>query len=139
MTPALKQSDLVSELLRIEDYQDRLAYIQDRVRKFAALDNNHRTQENQIKGCLTKVWLRSTYANGVCEFIADSESSMVRGLVVLIAQIYSNAKPEDVVAFDTTILSEVRLDRMITPTRQHGLMQLQKAIQEFARCCMESN
>ena len=136
MNPVLNQAALVAELLRFEDPQERLSYIQDRARKAPVLSENFRTENNLIRGCLTKVWLHASYDNGLCEFIVDSESAMVRGLAVLVAQIYSKTKPDEIVAFEAEIFNQAKLDQMITPTRQNGLLQLQKAIQRFATGCL---
>jgi sulfur transfer protein SufE len=58
---------------------------------------------------------------------------MVRGLASLIAHVYSESSPADIVSFAETLLEEAKLERMVTPTRQHGLAQLRAAIRTFAQ------
>jgi sulfur transfer protein SufE len=58
---------------------------------------------------------------------------MVRALALLLAQVYSDSTPLEIVSFHSNLLSEARLTHSITPTRLHGLAQLQKNIRSFAR------
>lgn len=133
MTPSDRQSRLVTELLRIEDAQERLTYVMDRAKKLRPFSEQQRTEECRIKGCVTKVWLRSQQLpNGLCQFDIDSESALVRGLAALFAEVYSETLPQDVAQFSSNLLELARLDRMITPTRQQGLLELQHAMRRFA-------
>ena len=134
MHPKENQSRVAAELLRIEDPQERLAYVMDRAKRSPRIPELHRTEGRLIRGCTTRVWLQSESTEaGACTFRTDSESAMVRGLACLIAEVYSDCTAVDIVSFNCTVLSEARLEHIITPTRLHGLAQLQKAIQTFAR------
>ncbi len=132
MSPAERQEQLAQELLRIEDPQERLAYVQDRAKRPAPLPPENRTDAFRIQGCATRVWLAPALENGRCLFPVDSESLMVRGLALLIAGVYSGCTPEAVLGFDTNILEEVKLGHRISPTRLHGLAQLRLAMHQFA-------
>jgi cysteine desulfuration protein SufE len=134
MTPPQLQARIAAELLRIEDPQERLAYVLDRVKKNPRIDDSLRSEDRLLRGCATKVWLLAEHTpKGTCSFQVDSESAMVRGLASLITEVYADCAPGDIVRFDCTVLSEARLERCITPTRLLGLAQLQRTIQAFAR------
>ena len=138
MSPAERQTQLAQELLRIEDLQERLAYVQDRAKRPAPLPPENRTDAFRIQGCATRVWLAPTFANGRCLFPVDSESLMVRGLALLLSGVYSGCTPEEVLGFETDILEVVKLGHRISPTRLHGLAQLRLAMQQFASQCPPS-
>lgn len=133
MSPASRQHSLAESLLVIEDPQERLAYVLDRTKRRPALPESERTDENRIHGCATKVWLKSALRDGLCIFEVDSESGMVRGLASLVSEVYSETSPEDAASFSCEIFEAARLIRLITPTRQNGLAQLQAAIRSFAK------
>ena len=137
MSPADRQNRLVQELLRFEDPQERLAYVQDRVRRHAPFSPELRTEENRIQGCLTKVWLHARLVDGHCNFEVDSESSMVRGLASLIAETFARARAHEVLEFECQILELSQLKNRITPTRLHGLSQLERTIRGFAQACLD--
>ena len=138
MTPADRQTRLAQELLRFEDPQERLSFVQDRIRRKPPLPDALRTEENLVKGCLTKVWLFPSLSAGRCTFEVDSESPMVRSLAALIAEPFSDSTPQEVLEFQCRILEESGLQKRITPTRLHGLAQLEGAIRCFARSCVPS-
>lgn len=131
-TPAQQQESLVQKLLLIEDPQERLAYLIERLRKTPGLPPEKRSESCRIQGCVTKVWLSSELRDGLCLFTVDSESPMVRGLASLIAEVYSLSKPEHAAAYESDVLQAARLERLVTPTRLHGLANLQAAIRAFA-------
>ena len=132
MTPAQRQTEIATELLQLDDPHERLSYVQDRVRRRAPFPDAKRREECRIQGCATRVWLAPSLESGRCIFEVDSESAMVRGLAALVADVYSGATPQEVLRFRCTILSEARLLGRITPTRQHGLSQLESAIHAHA-------
>ncbi len=136
MTPADRQSRLAQELLRLEDPHERLSYVQDRIRRKPPFSEELRTENNRIKGCLTKVWLHSNLLDGRCVFEVDSESAMVRALASLVAELFSGATPQEALNFRSTILEHSRLEAKITPTRRQGLAHLETAILAFASSCL---
>jgi cysteine desulfuration protein SufE len=134
MTPHPSQNEdrLVAHLLQIEDALERLAFVQDRVRKRPALSPEHRSDSNRIHGCATKVWLRTDHTGELCHFEVDSESSIVRGLASLVAEVFSGTTATDAAKFESHVVDRAGLSRIVTPTRLHGLAKLEESIRTFA-------
>jgi cysteine desulfuration protein SufE len=133
MTPAERQSQLVQTLLQFEDAQERLAFVQDRVRNRPALGAEHRTDSRRVEGCVTKVWLVHAWHDDRLRLEVDSESQMVRGLACLVVDCYNGSTVGETASFSCSILAEAGLERRVTPTRLHGLAQVEAAIKSFAR------
>lgn len=133
MSPSERQHQLVQTLLQFEDAQERLAFVQDRVRTRSAFGPEHRTDSCRVQGCATMVWLVPTLRDGRCWFVVDSESQMVRGLASLVVDCYTGSTAEEVASFACTVLADAGLERRITPTRLHGLAQMEAAIKAFAQ------
>jgi cysteine desulfuration protein SufE len=135
MTPHPSQNEdrLVAHLLQIEDALERLTFVQDRVKKRPPLSPEYRLDSNRIHGCATKVWLREDHAGGICHFEVDSESSIVRGLASLVAEVFSGALATEVASFESRIVERAGLSKIITPTRLHGLLKLEESIHAFAQ------
>jgi cysteine desulfuration protein SufE len=131
--PSQNEDQLVNQLLQVEDSLERLALVQDRVRKTPPLPAQHRCESNRIHGCATKVWILAEHQDGVCRFQADSESSVVRGLASLIAEVFSGTTAAEAAEFESKIIERLGFERMITPTRLHGLAKLEETIRAFAR------
>ena len=132
MSPSERQHQIVQTLLQFEDAQERLAFVQDRVRTRPAFGPELRTDSCRVQGCATKVWLVSTLREERCWFAVDSESQMVRGLASLLVDCYTGSNAGEVASFACTVLADAGLERRITPTRLHGLAQMEAIIKAFA-------
>jgi sulfur transfer protein SufE len=58
---------------------------------------------------------------------------MVRGLAALVVDCFSGTTAEEIVSFPCSVLEAAGLERRVTPTRLHGLSQVEAAVKSFAR------
>lgn len=121
VTLAEKERQLIDDLLILPDAQERLAAIVDRVKNRPPLSAAERTEVNRIKGCVSLAWLVGEHRAGRCHFRSDADSPLVRGLLALLADFYSDAPPGEILATEPTLITELGLDRVISPTRLNGL------------------
>lgn len=112
---------MVDDLLILPDAQERLSAIVDRVKNRPPLAVAERIEANRIKGCVSLAWLVGEHRGGLCHFRSDADSPLVRGLLALLADFYSDAPPADILATEPSLLTELGLDRVISPTRLNGL------------------
>lgn len=127
-----RQQQLLDDLNLIEDAQERLAIVVDRARKLAPLPEMHRTDDYRVPGCVSQVWLVSELRDGRCHFQCDADGPLVKGLVALVCDFYSDTAPADIIADDTDPLTELRLLANLSPTRRNGLAAVRAAIKRFA-------
>lgn len=132
MSPQVQQQQLIAQLSIVEDAQERLALVVDRVRKLPPMCEAERIESNRVQGCVSRVWLVGTVVNGRCRFRLDADSTLVKGLAALICDVYEGTSPEDTIAFEPTILDALHLTDQLSPTRRHGLAQVRRAIHRFA-------
>jgi cysteine desulfuration protein SufE len=132
MLPSDKQQQLVERFLLIEDAHERMALIVDRARHQAPLSPGDRCEENRVQGCVSRVWIVPSAAEGVCHFRVDADSALVKGLAALVCEVYEGAAPREVAVFESEILSKLRLLDHLSPTRRHGLDQVRCFIRSFA-------
>jgi cysteine desulfuration protein SufE len=128
-----KQQRLVDELAVFEDPHERLTAVIDRAKKRAALPADQRIEANRVGGCVSVVWLTAEFRTGQCHFHADAEGPLVRGLVVLLADFFSGATPDDIATTTADPLQALDLTRNLSPTRRNGLAATRAAIQAFAQ------
>ncbi|MES2572912.1 MAG: SufE family protein [Verrucomicrobiota bacterium] len=126
------QFQITKRLHLIEDSQERLAAVVDRVRKLPPFSEAERTEANRVQGCVSRVWIVGTIENERCHFRADADSTLVRGLATLICEVYEEASPQEVLEHDSNILDLLHLTDHLSPTRRHGLQQVRRAIRDFA-------
>lgn len=132
MSVEQRQRELLADLLLIENAQERLAAIVERPHPRLAADGSERTEDRRVPGCVSPVWLAAELRDGLCHFRSDAESPLVRGLVGLLCEIYSGATPADVLAVEPFLLTELGLDRSLSPTRLNGLRSVRACIRAFA-------
>lgn len=132
MTLADKQQQMLDDLLVIDDPQERLAFIVDRAKARPPLAATARTDEHRVRGCVSAAWVVGTVRDGRLHFTSDADSPLVRGLVALLCDLYSDALAADIVATEPTLLEQLGLLRTLSPTRVNGLRSVRAAIRDFA-------
>ena len=133
MTLAEKQQQLVDDLGIIPDPQERLAVVVDRAKRRTPLPETERTAAHRVHGCISQVWLLAGARDGRLYFRSDADSPLVRGLVVLLADFFSDAPPAEIAASDADPLAALDLLRDLSPTRQNGLAAVRARLRELAR------
>jgi hypothetical protein len=71
-------------------------------------------------------------ATGDCRFHCDADSPLVKGLLALLCEFFSDAPPAEVAASAADPLDALGLTRHLSPTRQNGLAQRASRIRELA-------
>ena len=132
MTLAEKQQQMIDDLLLIEDAQERLAAVVDRARTRPPLPASDRTEDNRVKGCVSAAWVVGELREGRCHFRSDADSPLVRGLLALVCDLYSDAPPDEVMTTEPVLLENSGLARSLSPTRLNGLRSVRARIRELA-------
>lgn len=133
MRLAAHRQILIDELMHLDDWQERLAAVVERVRTLPRFTPQERSPANRVPGCSSSVWLVPEFREGRCYFRADADSPVVRGLVLLLADYFNEATPAEIIANDTDPLEIVDLRRTLSATRRHGLDAVRTAIRAFAQ------
>ncbi|MFY8216355.1 MAG: SufE family protein [Chthoniobacterales bacterium] len=132
MTLAEKQSAMVERYQVIPDPQERLAIIIGHRSKLPPLPEDMRTPERRVEGCQSSVWIDGRIEDGVCRYQADSDSPLVRGLVVLLTELFDGAAPDDAATFHPTLLADLGIEKNLTPTRVNGMAQVAATLRRLA-------
>jgi cysteine desulfuration protein SufE len=132
VTLADRQRALIAKLAIIEDAHERLAAIMARGKKWPGPGDHERTDERLVVGCSSRVWLAGELRDGRCHFRMDADSPLVKGVVALLCEIYEGGTPAEVVAAEPEAIVALGIDRMLSPTRLHGLAAVRNTIREFA-------
>lgn len=123
---------LVSEFNKFSDWEERYKYLIDLGKKMPAMDENHKVAQNLVKGCQSQVWLHAELRDGKLFYQADSDASIVKGLVALLTYVYSDSTPEEVLMTKPTFLETIGLKEHLSMSRANGLNSMIKQISLFA-------
>lgn len=132
MTPGENLARLAAELGAFEDPQERLAFVVDRVRRVPPLPAAGRLDAHRVPGCVSVVWLTGRADAGRWTFQADAESPVVRGLLLLLCEVYTGAEAAAITACTRDPLAELGLLALLSPTRRHGLASARERLRRLA-------
>jgi len=133
VTIAEKQQQLTAALAALKTAQDRLGYVVARGRAAPPLEPAFKTDAFRVEGCLAKVWFVAQFSGGACQFKADSDSAIVKGIAVLLCEFYSGQSPSEIAQTSPAFLEQFGLTQLMTPNRRNALGQIWKNIQAGAR------
>ena len=136
MTPLQERIDaLIEELSVMEDPQERFGYLIDAARERPPLPDDLKTEPFRIQGCQSMLWLAPSFHDGRCHFAVDSDALITKGVAGLLAELYSDAPPTEIVAHEPDFLAEVGITQHLSPNRRNGLSNVWKRIKSFAEAC----
>jgi len=124
--------EIKEDLDFFEDELQKYEYLIDLGKKLEPLDETYQIPANLVHGCTSQVWLICENKDGVLHFKGTSDAIIVKGLVYMILQIFSNSSIEELQEVDMDIVHELKLAEVITPNRQSGVIGMIKKIKEYA-------
>jgi cysteine desulfuration protein SufE len=126
--------ELVENFQLFDDWEDRYAYLIDLGRKNPAFAPGGRTAENKVDGCLSQVWfVRLDNGDGRLWFEADSDSSIVSGLIGVLRVLYQGRTAAEVSLVDIEqVFQDIGLQEHLTVNRRNGFFSMVGRIQRFA-------
>ena len=117
----------------IEDNQDKILWIMNFGKKSKELNESLKLKEFEVPGCQSQTWLVPGYHDGKLYFHADSAALISKGMVCLIADVYSGSRPQDIIDFDQSEFEKLNLKTLLTPGRNNGVHGMLKKIKHYAR------
>lgn len=126
------QDQIISEFSDFDDWMDRYAYIIDLGNEVPALDEQHKTPDNIIEGCQSRVWLVARYADGLIHFEADSDAIIVKGIISLLMRVLSGHSPKEILDSELYFVDRIGLSEHLSPTRSNGLVAMIKQMRVYA-------
>lgn len=125
---------LLERMERLDDWQERYRYLIALGKKLPDLAAEHKTEAHRVEGCVSKVWLVLERVDGESmHFAADSDSAIVKGLIVLVLALYSGKTPQEIVATDVdAAFARIGLDQHLSPNRRNGFYSMVLYIKRMA-------
>lgn len=126
------ETELIDEFDLFDDWTDKYQYIIELGQKLPAFPQEAYKEENKIKGCQSSVWLISEFKDGKIYFQADSDSSIVKGLIAMLVRVLSGQTPEAILAAELKFIEAIGLTQHLAVTRANGLGAMVKQIKTYA-------
>ena len=126
------QDEIVDEFSMFDDWMQRYEYIIELGKNLPLIEVEFKTEENIIKGCQSKVWLKGEQKEDVVIFTADSDAILTKGIIAILIRAFSNQKPADILDANMDFIDEIGLKEHLSPTRANGLVSMIKNIKMYA-------
>ena len=117
----------------IEDNQDKFLWIMDFGKNSRPMDDSLKIREFEVQGCQSQTWLVPHFVEDRIYFTADSAALISKGMVCLIADVYSGSSAKDINDFDQKEFEKMNLKTLLTPGRNNGVHGMLKKIKHYAR------
>jgi cysteine desulfuration protein SufE len=127
--------ELLEDFEDIQEWDERYDYIIDLGRELPELPAALQSKENIVEGCMSTVWLVTDFDESTSEAAiqADSDSIIVKGLIVVMLSYFAGMKAEQIVTSDVSeYLTKLGLNQHLSPQRRNGLFSMIKRLRALA-------
>jgi len=127
-----KLQTYVDTLDSMDDMMDRYTWLMELGKKSVTIPEQHRLKEFEVPGCQSQTWLvpHFTYDDKIY-FTADSAALISKGMVCMLADVFSNSTRSDIASFEEKSLDGLNLKNLLTPGRRNGVYSMLKVIQSY--------
>lgn len=126
------QERIIREFKVVGDWTERYKYIIELGRKLEPLEEQHRVEDNLVRGCQSQVWLVAEEKGGKVKFRADSDAAIVKGLAALMIRLYSDQTPDDIINTAPEFIKKIGMEQHLSATRSNGLASMVKQMKIYA-------
>ncbi len=122
----------LQELIALINSKDSMALIEYLVNNCGPALPTIKTSANAIRGCISKLYLSSTYIDGKLYFEITGDSKVNQGMGRLLCHLFSGQTPAEISGFQFSMLSGIKYTEWLTNSRQNGFKQVFIRIKEIA-------
>ena len=139
IAPSLGFAELKENFGLLDEWDDRYAYLIDLGRKLPALPDLYKTEATKVRGCMSQVWLVPGGTGAHFAFAADSDSSIVKGLIAVLATLFIGRSAATVAATDAEgEFKSLGLEQHLSPNRRNGFVAMVGRIKDAAKAAASS-
>ncbi|MBK9419395.1 MAG: SufE family protein [Flavobacteriales bacterium] len=132
MTLAQTQQELIDEFAMFTDWQDRYEHLIELGKDLPLIAPEHKTDDNLVRGCQSRVWLHASPSNGHIHFTADSDAMITKGIVALLVRVYNDRTPQELLGASTEFIDRIGLREHLSPNRANGLSAMLDQMKRYA-------
>lgn len=134
IAPPMSFDELKDNFALFDDWDDRYAYLIDLGRKLPNLPDAYKTEATKVRGCMSQVWLVPGGDKQHFAFAADSDSSIVKGLIAVLASLFIGRPAADVAATDAEgEFKNLGLEQHLSPNRRNGFVAMVGRMKDAAK------
>jgi cysteine desulfurase/selenocysteine lyase len=136
-SPTEVADELAETFELFDDPTSRIQFVDELGGKMSPMPDSLKTDENFVKGCMSTVHIAARKSPGtrdVIEFLGDSNTPIVKGLIAIVQRVWSGQRSADILAFDMeAFLRRIGLESLVTVQRRIGLEKVIQRVREQAK------
>lgn len=109
-----------------DDWEARYEYLIDLGKSLPLVSQTEKSDDLLIKGCQSKLWLKSAYDGKLVTYFADSDAIITKGIAALMVRVLSQHTPSAIINASLDFINRIGLKEHLSPTRANGLVSLIK-------------
>ena len=127
-----KRDQLVAELQAQPTKDDRFRLLVKKGKEMKTLPEESKEDKFLVKGCMSRAWLVPSFDGQNVSFDADSEATIVKGIISVLVGVYSGHTPDDILRVQPSFLRDAGIEEALSMNRRSGLANMIKQIQLYA-------
>lgn len=127
-----REEEIIEEFEFFPEWMEKYEHLIELGKSLPLIDEEHKTEDNLIKGCQSRVWLHADKDQDVIMYSADSDAIITKGIIALMIRVLNNQKPEDIVKAELGFIDQIGLIEHLSPTRSNGLVSMVKQMKFYA-------
>lgn len=134
MSKPLQPLDQIIETFSLfDDWEGKYSYILDLAKTVPDMPESTKIQANEVRGCVSMVWMTTEIRNGAFHFEADSNGLLTKGMIGILMSVYQGKPVGEIGAIDIEgIFTELGLEQNLTPNRRNGFFAMVEKIRAFS-------
>jgi cysteine desulfuration protein SufE len=120
------EEEIIEDFSLFDTWDEKYEYIIDMGKKLKPLEQEHKKDENKIKGCQSTVWMISEYKDGKVFYRAESDAVIVKGLVSMLIRVLSGHAPKEILDAKLDFIDKIGMKQHLAQTRSNGLLAMVK-------------
>jgi cysteine desulfuration protein SufE len=126
------QAEIMGEFNMFEDWMEKYEYIIELGKSLPIIKEKYKIDNNLIKGCQSRVWLRADKQDGKILYSADSDAIITKGIVAILIRVLSNQNAAEIATADLAFIDKIGFKEQLSQTRANGLVSMIKEMKLYA-------
>ena len=129
---------------KVDQYKEELDMFPDSIEKYQYLiekgknalnpcADQLKTEDWKVHGCMSQVWLVPKNTEGKIEYMSDSDAWITKGVVTIIADVYSGSTPKEIVENELDLAKELDFGSILSGQRRNGAYNMLLKIKDHAK------
>jgi cysteine desulfuration protein SufE len=128
--------EIVSIFDLLGDWEQRYHYLVEVGEQLPPMPEQHKTETNRVKGCMSQVWIKAYWdpgSVGLVRYHGDCDTAIIKGVLALMVNLFSGRTTDQIVEIDADeLFGKLRLAEHLSPSRHFGVYAIVELMKQQA-------